>query len=686
ALLVNFNAYHFVPLAYVIAVRVLLPIDRFAAFVRYVLNGIVVAVLGLSVATALDYSWYWLLASTWLVLFTQVVVLVLYAGSMVRKYPIDWYYSIPLLMGLVSYFFWQMSLLGILNAPWVFKTSTFLFISEIFIFGLFLGKIIRNYERAKTVSQQQLAFSEAQAAHLREVDALKTNFFANISHEFRTPLTLLMGPLADLRSRYPQERMVPVMQRNVRRLQALINQFLDLARIESGKLKPDLVRGDIAKFMRPLFASFESLAQSRSILFHYQQNEEEKEAVFDPDKLEKIITNLLSNAFKFTPENGRVDVWIVYSANDMVIRVKDNGIGIQQEHLPHVFDRFYQAETTVLTGEEGSGIGLSLVRELVELLRGSIRVESQPDQGSTFTVQLPIDAASWAGIADISELSGNEPTSPVTIESTLPEYHETTQTPSDRDAPVLLLVEDNADLRAYIRSIFDASYQVVEATDGQDGLAKAFAHIPDLVICDVMMPRLNGFDFCKTLKSDALTSHIPIIILSAKATLDDRLEGLGLGANDYLSKPFARAELELRVQNQLRQRDVLQQKYSEQLAIPSEKIPPADSLDEKFLNRAIRVVEEYCDDSDFGITGLCEALNVSRSNLHRKLKALTNQSTTEFIRSIRIYRAADLLKDPTLSVSEVAYRVGFQSVSYFSKSFSEQMGTSPTEWVKSHAR
>ncbi len=528
-----------------------------------------------------------------------------------------------------------------------------------------------------------MALKEEQAAQLQELDALKTTFFANVSHEFRTPLTMLVGPLADLRQQQPDNALIPAMQRNVRRLQSLIDQLLDLSRLEAGKLRPAIVRADLAAFLRQLFASFESLAQSRNIIFNHQQESANQEACFDPDKLEKIVTNLLSNAFKFTPENGRVTVRVDFTETNLTLEVRDYGIGIEAARLPHIFDRFYRVETPGQHNAEGAGIGLALVSELVKVLEGEIKVKSELGRGTTFTLTVPTDAGTWAkylveGPAPTDfALPNHAPEVPL-----LPPNGTTPPAGNDPDAPLLLLVEDNPDLRAYMRSIFEGHYRVMEAIDGQDGLDRAFEEIPDLVVCDVMMPRLDGYGFCKKLKTDLRTSHIPVVMLTARAALEDRIEGLKLGADDYLTKPFDRPELLVRVQNLLKQRELLRQKYSQQMTAPSDDpAEPLDSLDERFVQQAIAVVKEQGSDSSFSIDALCEAMNVSRSNLYRKLKALTGQSTTEFIRSIRIYRAAELLKQPGMTVSEAAYQAGFESASYFSKAFREQMGVPPSDWA-----
>ncbi|GHB58256.1 ATP-binding protein [Persicitalea jodogahamensis] len=689
--LIDYLSYHFIPIGYVVVVYALLPPDRLPRLARFVLNGIAITVLGLGVIIMFDYRWYWLLTSQYVVLFSQFFILGLYGYAVAKRWSVNWYYSVPFLLGLGSYCFMVLGDVNIIDAEWVFAIAYLLFMGEIFIFGLFLGKIILDYRRQQEDSQQKLVWKETEATKLKELDTLKTNFFANISHEFRTPLTMLVGPLEDFRQQLPDNPLIPAMQRNVRRLKVLIDQLLDLSRLEAGHLRPAIVQADLPTFLRQLFASFESLAHSRKMIFNYQQNVTSREACFDADKLEKIVTNLLSNAFKFTPDGGRVNVQVEYADNELSLKVQDYGVGIEAVRLPHIFDRFYRVESTGQNNTEGAGIGLSLVNELVKVLKGQIRAESEPGRGSTFTVRLPIDRGTWADYLTDAAPELDLSALPAEAEATIQETGTRNAAPlpkkpkaPDSDAPLVLLVEDNPDLRAYMQDIFQENYRVMVATDGQDGLDRAFEEIPDLVICDVMMPRLDGYGFCEKLKSDPRTSHIPVVMLTAKASLADRLAGLELGADDYLIKPFNRAELELRVQNLLKQRELLRQKYSQQMAEPAAsggRASATQTLDEKFLKKAILIVRERSSESSFGIDELCEALNTSRSNLHRKLKALTGQSTTEFIRSIRLYRAAELLKQPGASISEICYAVGFENPAYFSRTFSEQMGVTPSEWA-----
>ena len=531
--------------------------------------------------------------------------------------------------------------------------------------------------------EEQVLYKDKEAARLAELDTIKTNFFTNISHEFRTPLTLLTGPLAMFQKKYPEESLLPTMQRNLFRLQTLINQLLDLSKLEAGKMEPKIQYDDLPVFLNYLFASFESLAQSKQITFETSQSHSTKLAYFDSDKMEKIVTNLLSNAFKFTPENGRITVHVYYLNPDPLtasvrMTITDNGIGIDQQRLPRIFDRFYQVDDSRLRHYEGTGIGLALVKELVSALHGSIDVKSVPGKGTTFTVTLPCDRTTWA-----KNLIHSQPK--YEFGQFVQESHDTaTKALSDParsrdDQPILLVVEDNQDLRRFVRSIFEDNFRIEEARDGREGLEWAVNLIPDLVICDLMMPNMDGFELCKALKNDLRTNHIPLIMLTAKATLEDRLEGLELGADDYIAKPFDSDELTIRVNNLLKQRKLLQQKYSTSLhPAPSEKIIPAH---EQFLQKANEILEEYLTDSSFNVEQFATEMGLTTVQLRRKLKAITNQTGIEYIRNYRLERAAIFLKNQTGTVSEIAYQVGFESLSYFSKVFQERFGKKPSEWV-----
>lgn len=518
--------------------------------------------------------------------------------------------------------------------------------------------------------EEQVLYQGLEATRLAELDTLKTRFFTNISHEFRTPLTLLLGPIADLLKKYPEETLLPLMQRNASRLQTLINQLLDLSKLEAGQMELHLQEADLARFINNVLTSFESLAQSRNIHFEHTQSYATFTTRFDADKLEKILSNLLSNAFKFTPPGGKVNLDLDYTPQNVHLRIQDTGIGIAAGRLPRIFDRFYQVDDSQKRDYEGTGIGLALVKELVSVWQGDIQVESVEGEGTTFSLVLPHWPAATPAALVVQPLSKIVPV----VETPLA----ATPVATSDERELLLVVEDNADLRAYIQEIFAQNYQVIEAKDGQEGLEKAFEFLPDLVICDLMMPRLDGLGFCQTIKTNPLSNHIPVIMLTARATLEDRLEGLELGADDYLAKPFNRSELEVRVRNLIRQRQLLQQKYSP--ASPAEAKTKVLSMDEKFLQQTLEVIDQYLDQSNFDVETFAQAMHLTPIQLRRKLKALTDQTITEYVRNHRLDKAAMLLRSKAGTVSQIAYQVGFESLSYFSKMFFEKFGKSPSEW------
>ncbi|GAA4405449.1 two-component regulator propeller domain-containing protein [Nibrella viscosa] len=548
---------------------------------------------------------------------------------------------------------------------------------------LLVGWQVYRFQTQRLLLEQQVAFEQKEAGRLAELDALKTRFFTNISHEFRTPLTLILGPVEEAIQEYVHDTRFPLIQRNAVRLQSLINQLLDLSKLEAGQLKAELEPGDLAAFFRTLAGSFSSLAESRQIMFTFVQSETERWVNFDRDKLEKITSNLLSNAFKFTPEGKDVRMTVTYpepgSADSLQLRVGDTGIGIPADHLPRIFERFYQVDGTINRSYEGTGIGLALVNELVKVLGGTITVSSTAGTGTTFTVNLPLTAA-VAQPRQPSLLTQTAIPEPDRIRPNVPEApDERLPVPPDK---VLLIIDDNADIRTYIRGIFQLEYQILEATDGVDGLEKATAMLPDLVICDLMMPRLNGFGFCRTLKSQEVTSHIPVVMLTAKAAVENRIEGFQLGADDYLTKPFNRAELQARVQNLLEQRKRLYAWFTTRLpASPTPVVaPPALTAEQTFIDRLTAVVIEHMSRPGFSVETLADNANLSRSQLHRKLKALLDMSPTNFIRNIRLAKAAELLSEGNQSITLVAYAVGFDNLSYFAKVFQEQYGMLPSQY------
>lgn len=548
---------------------------------------------------------------------------------------------------------------------------------------------VRRFEMNRIHLRNQVKLGRLEAEKLKEVDRLKSRFFANISHEFRTPLTLILGPVKDLIEELPRSEWMAklrLVERNGIRLRRLIDQLLDLSRMETGRMRLRAAPADIVAFARGVTMAFSSMAERARIELSFQSNSESAELYFDPEKLEDVLVNLLSNAFKFTPDGGRITTCVEILQDCAILSVEDSGTGVPAESLPHIFKRFYQADNSETREPEGSGIGLALAQELVRLHGGTIEASSETGKGSVFQVRLPLGKAHLkpdeiveplpAGKTDLplelfqtqdeTALSNGEPDSPAEIDS----------------QPILLLVEDNSDLRAFMRGHLRQEYSLLEACDGIEGLEIARSRIPDLVICDIMMPRMNGYQFCTALKNDELTSHIPVILLTARASQDEKLAGLDAGADAYLTKPFNRWELLARIRNLIELRRQLRKRFSGAVVLKLDELE-VSSVDGIFLNKALVAVEKHLDEEAFGVAELAHELAMSRSQLHRKLKALTSLSPTLFIRSIRLQRAADLLSQRAGTVAEIAYQVGFSSQSYFSKCFHQEFGRTPSEYGRS---
>ncbi|MBD0255466.1 MAG: response regulator, partial [Cytophagales bacterium] len=553
--------------------------------------------------------------------------------------------------------------------------------------GFRLEQVNRQLEETVAERTAQLARQHAQlreqSEKLREMDRLKSQFFANISHEFRTPLTLIIGLAGKEGAALPPERAHDhaVILRNAHRLLRLINQLLELSRLEAGSARLRARPADLMPFLRQIAASFTSLAGQKRIRFTGNGSAlpDGPGAVpvhlyFDGEKLEQVVTNLLSNAFKFTPEGGAVDLSVAVVDDAVEIRVGNTGPGIPAGVLPYVFDRFYQAEGA--DSHEGTGIGLALVKELVALHHGSVTVESTPGEQTTFTVRLPLgsrhlspeERAETAGPAEAPPLPAGFPAEAA---GAVPEP----VADPEPGRPVVLVVEDHPDLRTYVGSQFLADYQVLEAEGGEQGWQLAETHLPDVVISDVMMPGVSGLELLGRLKSSDKTSHIPVILLTARAGRENRLEGLGTGADDYLTKPFDAEELRVRVRNLVRTRQQLREKFTTGALLKPEQVE-LPSQQQVFLDKLRRVLEAHLDDALFGVEQLGEALGMSRSQIHRKLKAITNQSPSDLIRSYRLQRAADLIRQDAGNLSEIAWQTGFSSLSHFSRSFHEEYGCS----------
>lgn len=570
----------------------------------------------------------------------------------------------------------------ILNNPILFMNVGILL--ELFCFSLGLSYKNKQTEIRKITVEQEVIREREQ----RELAQLKTQFFTNISHEFRTPLTLILGPLTELVQKSPTQEIYQLMHRNASRLLTLVNQLLDLSKLDAGQLQPDMQTGNLTEWLQLLISSFSSLAESRYIqLGFFAKTNTFDTAHFDRDKTEKIVSNLLSNALKFTPAGGSVRLHLTESSKgEAVIQVQDTGIGIPVDQQVRIFERFHQVSSNGQhpLSTEGSGIGLALVRELVAVLQGSVSVESRVEHGTTFTVTLPVHLPDGPlpvslHVSPVPATSDPQPpTSPLERPADSLEPHALAT-----DLPMLLIIDDNADVRQYLRHILQADFRITEAVDGLSGLKKATQTIPDIVICDWMMPAMDGMAFCQALKTQSTTDHIPVIMLTAKASTENRIEGFGHGADDYLTKPFHPNELKARVSNLLTQRNKLRERFSREVYLKPTDVQ-VSSVEEVFIRQAITILESHISDSSFSVEQLAAQLNLSRMQLHRKLKALTNQSATEFVRNLRLQRAASLLAARSGTVSEIAFSVGFESLSYFSKSFKEKFGMLPSEYEALH--
>ncbi len=542
---------------------------------------------------------------------------------------------------------------------------------------------LRRYELNRQRLKHQIEMEHFQTEHLRQIDQMKSRFFTNISHEFRTPLTLIQGPIENLLTHENHEetkRQYRMIQRNSQRLLSLVNQLLDLSKIESGQMKLRASEINIVELVRRVAAMFESLAVQKKIRVASSGLHEPIVGWFDREALEKIVTNLMSNAFKFTPLGGEIGIHVSRLATpikSVELIVKDSGIGIPRDKLNRIFDRFYQVDDAHSREHEGTGIGLALTKELVELHKGEITVESEIGRGSTFTLRLPIGKEYFRPdeIMETEKSSGGgQLTTIVDLEGT-----ESGHASAGDGLPSLLIVEDNGDMREYIRTSLGHNYKIFESLNGVDGIEKARETIPDLVISDVMMPKMDGLRLCEKLKTDERTSHIPVILLTARAATDSKLEGLELGADDYITKPFNAKELLVRVKNLIEQRRKLRERFRRDGPISLKEIS-ITSADERFLKRATGVVETHIAQTGFSTDLFAKEMFLSRMQLHRKIKALTDHSPGEFVRILRLERASQLLRQRTGTIAEIAYQVGFDDPSYFSEAFHKQFGQSPSEF------
>ena len=565
---------------------------------------------------------------------------------------------------------------------------------SIYILSL-IGALIfvRRYEMNRIKLKNDFKQKEFEANKLQEVDQIKSRFFANISHEFRTPLTIILGSLEKLRHKSEKtsdEKDYNLVKRNASRLLQLINQVLELSRIESGNAKLESAEQDIVKFTKRITASFSSLAYQKNLHLNFNGEEIENSnntpavsVFFDKKKLETVFYNLLSNAIKFTPKDGTINVSVSKNTDHIEIKFENSGTEIPSDKVSKIFDRFYQVDDSGTRNFEGTGIGLSLVKEFVELHKGRIEVESKNNL-TTFIIYLQLGNNHLSKTEIVTAVQDEDqkqftetkeeikiPASDIISEKEIKEANKT----------IILVVEDNTDLREMVKEHLQDKYFVIEAENGVKGFEAAEEKIPDLIISDIMMPEMDGYQLCKKIKTNEKTNHIPVILLTAKAATEDKLEGLETGADDYLIKPFNEDELKIRVRNLITIRKQIREKFqSQMLYTPSGTVVP--STQKVFMDKFVSMIEKNIENEEFSVEMLSEEMGMSRTQLHRKIKAITNQSASEFIRNFRLQKAADLLKQDAGNIAEISYQVGFGSQAYFTKAFQEIYKSTPLEYKK----
>jgi signal transduction histidine kinase/DNA-binding response OmpR family regulator len=533
------------------------------------------------------------------------------------------------------------------------------------IFGAF------RFQRQRLEMRMSLAAREEEARYLQEIDQVKSTFFTNITHELRTPLQVILGQAEQLEEKLQetQHRHTRIIRKESRRILQLVNQILELARLKAGAATFHYQQGDAAAFLRVQTESFYSAAEDQEIELRFNGPKQPLMIDFDPAKLQLILSNLLSNAVKFTPKGGQIEVVAGEEGGLLSFTVSDTGPGIAKEEQARIFESFYQIESGTTRKWEGTGMGLAIASQLAKAMGGSIAVKSSPGAGASFTVRLPITRSAPMAAPTMPGSAAEA----IVIPETAPEEK---SAPIAGEAPLLLIVEDNEHVREYLTTATRGRFQVVAAANGREGMEIAAALVPDIVISDVMMPEADGMELLRRLKSSEQTNHIPVLMLTAKAALEDRLKGWEAGADEYLEKPVEKAELLARLDNLLQNRRRLQEKFQRQVLLPA--LGPA-AVENAFLKQALAIIEAEMGDEAFDIHQLAARLFLSRSQVHRKISALTGLAPSDLIRQLRLKKGRELLRSTSFSVSEVAYQCGFRTAVYFTQAFRKEFGMSPTE-------
>ena len=557
---------------------------------------------------------------------------------------------------------------------------------------------------SRITMQNKLQIERLEREKLEELNQSKLQFFSNVSHEFRTPLTLILGPIERLVNTNLEgtlKKQIDFIHKNALRMLRLVNLLLDLQKFEKNEMHLKASLGDIVAFAKEVTMSFEELAQIRKITLSFTSEIKKLDIWFDPDKLDKVLFNLLSNAVKFTPKGGSIAIGLSKSSSDAFapplnnfvnISVVDTGRGMKEEHLNKIFERFYQIEGSESEMQLGTGIGLHLSKILMELHKGKITVSSKEGEGTRFDIFIPMNGnylqeKQKISIETLSPVSGTiDPVHPEPLGTEMANESGKNNNKVTKSSKRyrILIVEDDHEIRNYIKSELQESYDVIEAFDGIEGCELAQSQMPHLIISDVMMPRMDGIQFCKKIKADISTCHIPVILLTARTSIENRIEGLEMGADSYIPKPFNPRHLLVRVQKLIEFRESLLSKFSKSFDFEAKEMT-LTSIDERFLQKAINLVKDNISNSELNIEEMSSDLGMSRVHLYRKLKALTNQTPSEFVRTIRLKQAAYMLLQNKINISEVAYAVGFSSHQYFTSCFQNYFNMSPTQYAnKNH--
>lgn len=528
---------------------------------------------------------------------------------------------------------------------------------------------------------QGVRLEQMETKRIRELDDAKTKLYTNITHEFRTPLTIITG-MNDLIRKDPQrwlEEGTETIDRNADILLNLVNQMLDLAKLDSGAMPVKLIRSDVNLYIRYIVELFRSVAESSGVSLNYSHPSTVVEIDYDPEKLMQIISNLLSNSLKFTSSSGRIDLRTSLKNDEIFeIRVTDTGSGIPEDFLPYVFDRFSQSDQGRSTA--GSGLGLALTKELVTLLGGAINIESVFGTGTEVTVNLPVTRTAGQQEAPKPEELRNRMMNLI-LRKTRREAQAAPGLQGAKERPMLMVVEDNDDVIRYLMTLFAADYDVITAANGEEGIHKAIESVPDIIVSDIMMPVMDGIRMLGVIKNDLRTSHIPVVLLTARADIASRLEGLESGADAYIAKPFNSEELKVQVRNLVALRKKLQERYAaiDHLILPEDK---NYLFEDKFMNQVREIMMSNLANEALDIPHICQALSLSRTQLYRKFRSLTNLTVTQYLLMLRLHKARSILSGKKVTVAEAAYKTGFRNVSHFSRTFTKEFGINPSELLR----